>query len=60
MCENGQEKIQSILLDVANRIEGSRHGFDYGEMDAETAYVTMCETVARSLRAAVRELSASQ
>lgn len=52
------KEVKILLLDIADRIERSRHGFDHDEMDAETAFYHACVTVADAIRAALAAIAA--
>lgn len=46
---NELDELDQVLSDIAARIAKSRHGFDYGEMDAETAFDSAINSISTAI-----------
>lgn len=42
--------VAGMLSDVADRISSARHGFDHGDMDAETAFDCARDAIASAIK----------
>lgn len=46
---------EALLLQIAEKLDGARHGYDYGEMSAESAFDSAIGSVKEAIRDGVRE-----
>lgn len=49
-------EIETVLERIASKLDDARHGYDYGEMNAEQAFSAAVSTVQQAIRDVLDEI----